>query len=70
MAGAIEFYFDFSSPYGYFASVQVNGLAAEFGLSRYANDENTFLQSVYIRQFFFVNRSGCDKLQRTSQFAQ
>ena len=31
MAGVIEFYFDFSSPYGYFASVQVGDLAAEFG---------------------------------------
>ena len=31
MAGVIEFYFDFSSPYGYFASVQVDDLAAEFG---------------------------------------
>ncbi len=30
MAGAIDFYFDFSSPYGYFASVQVDALAAEF----------------------------------------
>ena len=31
MTGVIEFYFDFSSPYGYFASVQVDDLAAEFG---------------------------------------
>lgn len=27
----IEFYFDFSSPYGYFASTQIEALAAEFG---------------------------------------
>ena len=31
MAGVIEFYFDFSSPYGYFALVQVDDPAAEFG---------------------------------------
>ncbi len=31
MTDTIEFYFDFSSPYGYFASVQVDGLAAKFG---------------------------------------
>ena len=31
MANAIEFYFDFSSPYGYFASVRIDDLAARFG---------------------------------------
>jgi 2-hydroxychromene-2-carboxylate isomerase len=31
MTGTIEFYFDFSSPYGYFASVQIDDLAARFG---------------------------------------
>ncbi len=31
MTDTIEFYFDFSLPYGYFASVQVDGLAAKFG---------------------------------------
>jgi 2-hydroxychromene-2-carboxylate isomerase len=29
--GPIEFYFDFSSPYGYLASYRIDGLAAEFG---------------------------------------
>ncbi len=28
---AIEFYFDFSSPYGYFASTRIDDLAADFG---------------------------------------
>ena len=31
MADPIDFYFDFSSPYGYFASTQIESLAAEFG---------------------------------------
>lgn len=31
MADPIDFYFDFSSPYGYFASTQIEALAAEFG---------------------------------------
>lgn len=31
MAEPIAFYFDFSSPYGYFASTAIDGLAAEFG---------------------------------------
>jgi 2-hydroxychromene-2-carboxylate isomerase len=31
MAGAIEFYFDFSSPYGYIASQKVDELAARYG---------------------------------------
>lgn len=31
MPEAIEFYFDFSSPYAYFASHDIDGLAAEFG---------------------------------------
>ena len=30
---AIEFYFDFSSPYGYFASTQIDDLAARYGRS-------------------------------------
>lgn len=30
MAGPIDFYFDFSSPYAYFASTQIEALAAEF----------------------------------------
>lgn len=30
MAAPFEFYFDFSSPYGYFASTQIDALAAEF----------------------------------------
>jgi 2-hydroxychromene-2-carboxylate isomerase len=31
MAAPIDFYFDFSSPYGYFASCQVDALAAKHG---------------------------------------
>lgn len=31
MVGAVEFYFDFSSPYGYFAVDQVQRLADDFG---------------------------------------
>jgi len=31
MATPIDFYFEFSSPYGYLASTQIEGLAAEFG---------------------------------------
>lgn len=31
MADSIEFYFDFSSPYGYFASTQIEALAAKHG---------------------------------------
>ena len=31
MTEPIAFYFDFSSPYGYFASTAIDGLAAEFG---------------------------------------
>ena len=31
MPDALEFYFDFSSPYGYFASLKIDALAAEFG---------------------------------------
>lgn len=31
MANTIEFYFDFSSPYGYFASFKVDSLAKKFG---------------------------------------
>ncbi len=31
MATAIDFYFDFSSPYGYLASVKIDALAAKFG---------------------------------------
>lgn len=31
MAAPIEFYFDFSSPYGYFASTRIDGLAARHG---------------------------------------
>lgn len=27
----IDFYFDFSSPYGYFASTQIDGIAAKYG---------------------------------------
>src|SRR5690606_38433404 len=30
MAEPIDFYFEFSSPYGYFASTQIEALAAEF----------------------------------------
>lgn len=33
MTAPIEFYFEFSSPYGYFASTQVEKLAVEFGRS-------------------------------------
>ena len=29
-AGVIDFYFDFSSPYGYFAATKIDALAAEF----------------------------------------
>jgi 2-hydroxychromene-2-carboxylate isomerase len=31
MANPIDFYFDFSSPYGYLASTQIDGLAAKHG---------------------------------------
>ena len=31
MAAAIDFYFDFSSPYGYFASTRIDALAAKYG---------------------------------------
>ena len=31
MSTPIDFYFDFSSPYGYFASTRIDQLAAEFG---------------------------------------
>lgn len=31
MANSIDFYFDFSSPYGYFASTRIDGLAAKHG---------------------------------------
>lgn len=31
MKAPFEFYFDFSSPYGYFASTQIDALASEFG---------------------------------------
>ena len=31
MADAIDFYFDFGSPYGYFASVKIDDLAARQG---------------------------------------
>jgi 2-hydroxychromene-2-carboxylate isomerase len=31
MAQAIDFYFDFSSPYGYLASVKIDALAAKYG---------------------------------------
>ena len=31
MAGAIDFYFDFSSPYGYFAASRIDELAARYG---------------------------------------
>lgn len=31
MANPIDFYFDFSSPYGYFASTQIDALAAKHG---------------------------------------
>jgi 2-hydroxychromene-2-carboxylate isomerase len=33
MATPIDFYFDFSSPYGYFASTRIEALAAQFGRS-------------------------------------
>ena len=31
MANPIDFYFDFSSPYGYFASTRIDGLAEKYG---------------------------------------
>jgi 2-hydroxychromene-2-carboxylate isomerase len=31
MAAPIDFYFDFSSPYGYFASTRIDALAARYG---------------------------------------
>lgn len=31
MASAIDFYFDFSSPYGYFAATRIDELAAKYG---------------------------------------
>ena len=31
MPAPIDFYFDFSSPYGYLASTQIDALAAKFG---------------------------------------
>lgn len=31
MAAAVEFYFDFASPYGYFASLEVDGVVGGFG---------------------------------------
>lgn len=33
MTDAIDFYFDFSSPYGYFASTRIDALAAKYGRS-------------------------------------
>jgi len=33
MAKPIDFYFDFSSPYGYFASTRIEALAAQYGRS-------------------------------------
>ena len=33
MANPIDFYFDFSSPYGYFASTKIDGIAARHGRS-------------------------------------
>ena len=33
MAGSIDFYFDFSSPYGYLASEKIEALAAKYGRS-------------------------------------
>jgi len=33
MSKAIDFYFDFSSPYGYLASTRIDALAAEYGCS-------------------------------------
>ena len=31
MVAPIEFYFDFSSPYGYLAAYRIDDIAAEFG---------------------------------------
>ena len=31
MSKRIDFYFDFTSPYGYFASTRINELAAKYG---------------------------------------
>lgn len=31
MSKRIDFYFDFTSPYGYFASTRINALAAKYG---------------------------------------
>ena len=31
MSHPVEFYFDFSSPYGYFAAAKIDGLAAKYG---------------------------------------
>ena len=31
MANAIDFYFDYSSPYGYFAAMKIEGIAAKHG---------------------------------------
>jgi len=31
MAAPIDFYFDFSSPYGYFASTRIDALGAKYG---------------------------------------
>lgn len=33
MTASIDFYFDFSSPYGYFAAMRIDALAAKFGRS-------------------------------------
>ena len=33
MANPFDFYFDFSSPYGYFASTRIDELAARYGRS-------------------------------------
>ena len=33
MSGSVDFYFDFSSPYGYLASERIDGLAAKHGRS-------------------------------------
>jgi len=30
MAGDLDFYFDFSSPYGYFAAMRIDALAAKY----------------------------------------
>ena len=35
MNGAIDFYFDFSSPYGYFASTRVEELAQRYNRARF-----------------------------------